>query len=68
MLDAKLSHETNRAVQNTAAYPESFNRLFDREAAMAAWNDISSWPDYTPTPLLEMSQLAAEAGLDRIAG
>ncbi len=66
MLDAKLSHETNRAVQNTAAYPESFNRLFDREAAMAAWNDISSWPDYTPTPLLEMSQLAAEAGLDRI--
>ncbi len=66
MFAAKLSHQTNPAIQHAAAYPESFNCLFDRAAAEAAWQNISTWPEYRPTPLLDLSDLARDAGLERL--
>ena len=66
MLQANLSHETNSRVQGPGEYPASLESLFDRNAAEAAWQDISSWPEYAPTPLLELTDLAAESDLARL--
>ncbi len=66
MLEAKLTHQTNPAIQHAGPYPEPFNRLFDRAAAEAAWQNISTWPEYRPTPLLDLSELASDAGLERL--
>lgn len=66
MLHAKLSYQENAAVHPTGAYPASLDALFDQAAAEAAWREISSWPDYRPTPLLELPELAAEAGIARL--
>lgn len=32
----------------------------------ASWFEITSWPGYAPTPLVELSNLAAEIGVDAI--
>jgi diaminopropionate ammonia-lyase len=40
--------------------------LFPAQARQEAWDEITSWPGYQPTPLVELPGLARHLGLDRI--
>lgn len=44
-------------------YPGGLRRILSLEAHETAHREISSWPDYAPTPLHRLSGLAERAGL-----
>ncbi len=47
-------------------YDERAARWLNRAGFEAAWAEITSWPDYAPTPLYELPGLAAKAGVARL--
>lgn len=51
----------NPGVERAGPYPERHRRALCREAARAARREIRGWPGYRPTPLRELSGLAAAA-------
>ncbi|MGD8561629.1 MAG: diaminopropionate ammonia-lyase [Desulfarculaceae bacterium] len=42
------------------------NDLFPAQARQEAWDEITSWPGYQPTPLVELPSLAQHLGLGQI--
>lgn len=66
IMQATLSHLSNPAALHAAAYPSELLDITSLEKAAAALTDISRWPDYQPSPLLQLDKLAAQAGVDRI--
>ncbi len=46
--------------------PPAAAAFLDREGALAARREISSWPEYEPTPLRELPALAGRLGLGRL--
>ena len=65
-LSASLSHFHNPAAGHGIAYPADLRNIASLDAARQAAADISAWPGYRPTPLYDLSPLAAEAGVARI--
>ena len=47
-------------------YPSSLRAWLSLEAAALAMREIASWPGYAPTPLVDLSGLAREAGVSRL--
>jgi diaminopropionate ammonia-lyase len=45
---------------------EARERILDEDGALAARREITSWPGYQPTPLVELPGLAARSGLGRL--
>lgn len=44
-------------------YPDAFRATLSRAAGEAAFAQISAWPGYAETPLVDLAPLAAEAGV-----
>jgi len=60
ILQATLTHVPNPAALRTAAYPQALQQITSLQQAEAAFADISSWPEYRPSPLRQLEQLAAQ--------
>lgn len=52
----------NEAVES-GFYPEGLRRIVSLEAHETAYREVSSWPDYAPTPLRRLPGLAERADL-----
>ena len=59
-LSATLTHLPNWGARPTDAYPAALHEIASLEKAAAAFANISSWPGYQPSPLLQLEQLAAQ--------
>lgn len=59
-LSATLTHLPNGGARPTDAYPAALHEIASLEKAAAAFANISSWPGYQPSPLLQLEQLAAQ--------
>lgn len=58
-----------KCVSNTARQPLDFPNLsssLNAENMQMAWDEISSWPGYTPTPLHHMPELAEHCGVKAV--
>ncbi|MDP6389958.1 MAG: pyridoxal-phosphate dependent enzyme, partial [Alphaproteobacteria bacterium] len=65
MTDAATSlklFQNPRVLRNTT-YGEAADPLISTAEFEAARAEISTWPDYAPTPLLDLPGLAAECGV-----
>jgi diaminopropionate ammonia-lyase len=56
----------NPGLPNGVPYPEPFLAIQSMRAHRAAKDEISSWPDYRPTPLRSLDGLAAASDLGAI--
>ena len=65
-LDAKLSHFSNPAARSADSYPQALKDIASLEKAAQARTDISAWPDYQPSPLHRLEQLAAQIDVAEI--
>ena len=65
-LSASLSHFHNSAANPRLAYPDELREIASLDAARQAADDIAGWPGYRPTPLYDLSTLAAAADVARI--
>lgn len=62
----RLRHVANPLADRAAAYGGAEQAVLNRAANDAARAEISSWPGYAPTPLLEMVALAGDLGVGRL--
>jgi diaminopropionate ammonia-lyase len=67
LVNMRLSVVDNSRVLEGAEYPEAMKMLLSHRAADAAFEHISRWPEYSPTPLIQLPKLAAAVGLAEIA-
>ena len=47
-------------------YPESLNSVLSEEMAEEAWQEITAWPSYAPTPLRSLEALAGSLGISAL--
>ena len=66
MLNAKLTHLANPAATPGATYPEALHPIASLDKARDAFAAISRWPGYASTPLIDLAQLAEQAGVAAI--
>ena len=66
MIEGRLTHQSNPLAKPAADYPAELRDFFDETAAQAALEEISGWPGYAATPLLDLDDLAQQAGVARI--
>lgn len=66
VLPATLSHFANPAARPEDSYPPSLRDITDLDKAAQARADISRWPDYQPSPLHRLQQLAAQIDVAEI--
>lgn len=57
---------TNPEVNQSERYPEDLKTIASLEKSRLAVDEISQWPDYHPTPLHCLDNLAADIGVDKI--
>jgi hypothetical protein len=62
----RLRHVANPLADRSAAYGDAERAGLNRAANDAARAEISSWPGYAPTPLLDMAGLAGELKIGRL--
>ncbi|MFQ5774704.1 MAG: diaminopropionate ammonia-lyase [Kiloniellaceae bacterium] len=60
-------HLANPRSERGRAYGAAQRAVLSRESAEAARREISAWPGYAPTALVELPGLAAAAGVARVA-
>jgi diaminopropionate ammonia-lyase len=65
-LQANLSHLSNAAARPADSYPEALHDIASLDKAAQAFSDISRWPDYQPSPLHRLEQLAAQIDVAEI--
>ncbi len=65
-LTARLSRFSNPEAQPQSDYPAHLRDITDLDAARKAYDEISHWPQYEPTPLYRLDNLAATAGVECI--
>ena len=65
-LDAKLNHLSNPAARPADSYPKALHDIASLDKAAQARSDISRWPDYRPSPLHRLEQLAAQIDVAEI--
>ena len=63
---ASLSYFHNPAAAGAVPYPTELREIFSLHAAGLAADDIERWPGYAPTPLHNLTSLAAEVNVERI--
>ncbi|MCH7943013.1 MAG: diaminopropionate ammonia-lyase [Proteobacteria bacterium] len=56
----------NPNVDREAAYGPALQAILNEQGFATARAEISTWPDYAPTPLVSLPGLAAEAGLGAV--
>lgn len=56
----------NRLFEEASAYPDELRQFLSHAAAGDAFREISSWSGYEPTPLVELTDLAAEAQIEQL--
>lgn len=61
-----LSHHANRLIASPAHFQRHCNAVFDQEGFAKAYESISAWPKYAPTPLVELAGLASAIGVGHI--
>jgi len=66
VLQATLSHFANPAARPGDSYPPSLGDITNLDKAAQARADISRWPDYQPSPLHRLQQLAAQIDVAEI--
>lgn len=62
----KFSLKLNPAADRTAPYGAAQAVVLDEGAMQAAFSEISAWPGYAPTPLVELPGLAAAMEVDKV--
>ena len=65
-LHATLSHFSNPAARPEDSYPITLRDIASLDKAAQARADISRWPDYEPSPLHRLQQLAAQIDVAEI--
>ena len=65
-LSATLTHLPNPAARREQTYPQALREIASLEKAATAFTNISSWPGYRPSPLLQLEQLAAQIDVAEI--
>ncbi len=63
---ARLSRFSNPGANPQREFPAHLRDITDLGAARKAYDEISHWPQYEPTPLHRLDKLAREAGVDCI--
>lgn len=66
MLTATLTNLPNNAATPGVPYPAHLREIASLEKAAAAFADISHWPGYQPSPLVNLAQLAERLGVAAI--
>lgn len=61
-----VRHVLSGGAAQSAAYPQDLRSILNLEAGRAARAEISTWPGYSPTPLLALQGLAQAAGLEAL--
>ncbi len=61
-----LAHCANPAGLSGGAYPEQLKPILSLAAHAEAMSEISEWPGYAPTPLVNLAGLAVAAGVGAI--
>ena len=56
----------NQNSRTRPAVDSASRRILDEAGALEALREITSWPDYQPTPLVELPGLASRSGLGRL--
>ena len=64
--DTSLSRYSNPRADAGLVYGEDLRAITSLARASEAFAEISRWPEYRPTPLYELTALAAEIGVERI--
>jgi diaminopropionate ammonia-lyase len=62
----KAFHTHNHCADRGRAYAKTERAVVSLAAHLTAIEEISSWPEYAPTPLIEMAGLATELGLGAV--
>ena len=65
-LQATLSHFPNPAARPDDSYPDALRDIASLDKAAQARADISRWPQYQPSPLHRLNQLAAQIDVAEI--
>ena len=54
------------AKKNKSSYPEELKSVLNKEDCKSAYEEIKTWDNYSPTPLLSLENIATEIGLKDI--
>lgn len=65
-IDGKLTHFSNPKAQTDCHYPDNLKAIISVAKSDNAVADITSWPNYSVTPLYSLTSLANTAKVDRI--
>lgn len=65
--DIAVHHRANPAAEHGVRYGAAEEAILDPGEWRAARAEISAWPGYAPTPLVDLPGLAARAGVARLA-
>jgi diaminopropionate ammonia-lyase len=63
ILPATLSHINNPAARADESYPAELRDISSHDKADAAYDAISQWPGYQPSPLHRLERLATQIGV-----
>jgi len=63
---AATIHRHNKNVQTKIPYPDALKSILSVDTSKIAREEIHQWDTYAPTPLVELSGLAKEIGIDNI--
>lgn len=63
---AKLSHLANCAANKDAPYPRELLEIASLDKSREAFDEISRWPGYQPTPLYALDSIAHRIGVREI--
>ncbi len=66
LLPATLSHFANTGANSDQTYPSELLDIASLEKAQLAFDEISRWPGYQPTPLYPLQALAQDIGVKGI--
>jgi len=62
-ITATLSHLANRRAHREKPYPAELREIASLEKSKKAFDEISRWPGYRPTPLYRLDALANDIGV-----
>ena len=65
-ITASLSHLANVHVQRESGYPAELNDIASLAKSREAYEEISRWPGYRPTPLHRLDDIASRIGVAAI--
>ncbi len=63
LLSATLTHLANNEAYQDVSYPPEMHDIANLDKSREAYNEISRWPGYAPTPLYRLDAIASDIGV-----